>query len=73
MIRPDSLLLLGLLAALPVQAAEALDAEFIAFLAEEAEDATQTENEPAPELVAWLRDWWNPAEESAGNRTEKSP
>lgn len=75
MIRPDSLLLLGLLAALPVQAAEALDADFIAFLAEEAEDAAQTEStfESEPELVAWLRDWWNPAEENAGNRTEKSP
>ena len=70
MTRAEALLLAGLAAAVPAHAGEPLDPEFLAFLAEEAQDATQGEQDP--ELVAWLRDWWNPADD-AGNRTEKKP
>lgn len=73
MTRADALLLAGLLAALPARAGEALDPEFLAFLADEAQDAREAATaEQDPELVAWLRDWWNPADD-AGHRTEKTP
>lgn len=71
--RADALLLMGLMAAWPAQAGEALDAEFLQFLAEEAQDAAQGETDQ--ELVAWLRDWWTPAEEHRGasKKTEEKP
>jgi hypothetical protein len=39
-------------------AADALDAEFLEFLALETQDVAQTRQDA--ELVAWLRDFWNP-------------
>lgn len=54
-------------------AGESLDAEFLEFLAQEAQDSAQTRQDP--ELVAWLRDWWNPDSKTAvaAERTEEKP
>ncbi|MFZ5697863.1 MAG: hypothetical protein ACOY9J_03930 [Pseudomonadota bacterium] len=49
-----------LLIASHASAAEALDPEFLAFLADDAaQPATPKGDE---ELVAWLEDWWTPGE-----------
>lgn len=64
MLRPEPLALALLLAATGARAEE-LDADLLAFLADEAADAQQAAgNETAPanyEMVAWLQDWWTPA------------
>lgn len=82
MTRPDARLLAGVLL-LAAQATvvdelradekldaqfETLDAAFVAFLAEEAQDGQQNEQET--ELAAWLRDWWEPADATAAKRSE---
>lgn len=75
MTRPDWWLTALLLATLPAQAGETLDADFLAFLADEAEQSADKDGKtPDPELVAWLRDWWNPADADAQPvRKEETP
>lgn len=70
MIRPEHLALVLLVAAQPA-AAEALDAEFVAFLADDAE-ATPA-RAPDNELVAWLQDWWTPADTAPQGGEEEKP
>lgn len=50
---------------------EALDAAFVEFLAEEAAD-TSSGGEKDAELLAWLRDWWDPADSRLAAQPEKN-
>ena len=66
-----SALVVLLAASAAAGAEEALDEEFLAFLAEEAV-AVEQAGATAPELVAWLNEWWNPAATSADVRAEET-
>ena len=74
--RPDAhaLLLVALFAAAAASAAEALDPEFLAFLADEASTSATKTNEQQQnelELAVWLGDWWVPGESAPAAQEEK--
>lgn len=53
--------------------AEPLDADLLAFLAEEAADARSGDDgtTESGELVAWLQDWWVPPDATATPQREQ--